>query len=601
MCRAHHAKSPLNYRAVAALCLCNIAHFYSICSIFSYAGYLSVDLGWAEDADRAGFVAGLLPTFLIMGRIPTAALWGVAADRFGRRRVLLLSLSSIAAGNIFFGLSRSLWLALTVRCLLLGALNGWTSVMVLLCGELGGDRQADVIGYVFSTGQLLNLVGPALGGFTYGVGFGPTFPALLPSLLGVGVAMVAFTATALYLPETSKSLLARQESQRRQRASEHRSEAERGQLEADQMLAQQTSSTHSTHAREHETGAGGPPEAAEAAAEAKEADAPLCSVLCRRPLPLVATLRAAQGMTMFAVFDMVPLWAIASLRAGGLALGEEQLGMMLTAAGAGSLLFTSTFIGPCVRRLGARSALVVGSVVAGIAIVFIPLVRAPFIPSTAAMLLSALLLSINSASILCAASGVLAASNNILASLPNVGTVQGVLATVEGIGKMLGPAAVAPLLAFCISSRPLEQTSLITSGAFFTFLGLAAVLWVLALGGAMLPKAVDSKSGEPAQQANDSADHNAKQAGVQPSVSWKPHASSVKGQIQPNGPHSQRVAQLLMAKTQPTSFLNTVNIHKGQAAAKRRRFLQMSDAVELQTSTTMQPDSCLHSNSHSHV
>ena len=36
-----------------------MAHFYSIASLFAYAGFLAVDNGWAEDEDSAGFVVGV--------------------------------------------------------------------------------------------------------------------------------------------------------------------------------------------------------------------------------------------------------------------------------------------------------------------------------------------------------------------------------------------------------------------------------------------------------------------------------------------------------------------------------------------------------------
>ena len=54
--------------AVLALCLVNVAHFYSIASLFAYAGFLAVDNGWAEDEDSAGFVVGVLAIDLHDGR-----------------------------------------------------------------------------------------------------------------------------------------------------------------------------------------------------------------------------------------------------------------------------------------------------------------------------------------------------------------------------------------------------------------------------------------------------------------------------------------------------------------------------------------------------
>ena len=75
----------LGWKPVVALSVCNSAHFYSLCSIFSYAGFLAVDCGWAPEKDRAGYVAGLLPTAVLIGRLLTSIGWGYAADCIGRR------------------------------------------------------------------------------------------------------------------------------------------------------------------------------------------------------------------------------------------------------------------------------------------------------------------------------------------------------------------------------------------------------------------------------------------------------------------------------------------------------------------------------------
>ena len=87
--------------AVLALCLVNVAHFYSIASLFAYAGFLAVDNGWAEDEDSAGFVVGVLATMVPLSRIPTSALWGHAADRFGRKPALVATMASVLVGMYF--------------------------------------------------------------------------------------------------------------------------------------------------------------------------------------------------------------------------------------------------------------------------------------------------------------------------------------------------------------------------------------------------------------------------------------------------------------------------------------------------------------------
>ena len=102
-------------------------------------------------------------------------------------------------------------------------------------------------------------------------------------------------------------------------------------------------------------------------------DAPLCGILLRAPMPLAAVLRAGHGLLAFAVFDVVPLWAIASSEAGGLALSKEEVGTLLASAAIGQVVYTALAMGKLANRLGMRQAFVRGSVAAGAALAVTPL------------------------------------------------------------------------------------------------------------------------------------------------------------------------------------------------------------------------------------
>ena len=65
--RSSKEEAPFPWRQCIVLALCNAAHFYTICSLFSYAGFLVVDLGWEPDVDAAGYVVGYLGTSLVLG------------------------------------------------------------------------------------------------------------------------------------------------------------------------------------------------------------------------------------------------------------------------------------------------------------------------------------------------------------------------------------------------------------------------------------------------------------------------------------------------------------------------------------------------------
>ena len=65
--RSSKEEAPFPWRQCIVLALCNAAHFYTICSLFSYAGFLVVDLGWSPNVDEAGYVAGYLGSALVVG------------------------------------------------------------------------------------------------------------------------------------------------------------------------------------------------------------------------------------------------------------------------------------------------------------------------------------------------------------------------------------------------------------------------------------------------------------------------------------------------------------------------------------------------------
>ena len=96
--RASKQEAPFPWRQCVVLALCNAAHFYTICSLFSYAGFLVVDLGWSPTVDEAGYVAGYLGSALVVGRLFTSVLWGRLADAFGRKPAILLSMAGILVG-----------------------------------------------------------------------------------------------------------------------------------------------------------------------------------------------------------------------------------------------------------------------------------------------------------------------------------------------------------------------------------------------------------------------------------------------------------------------------------------------------------------------
>ena len=84
-------------------------------------------------------------------------------------------MASVLVGNLLFGVTRRLWLAIVVRFCVLGMGNGLPTLIGIVAREVGGPRQARVLSTIFGFGGIVQLIGPAVGGLTYRAV--PAFPA----------------------------------------------------------------------------------------------------------------------------------------------------------------------------------------------------------------------------------------------------------------------------------------------------------------------------------------------------------------------------------------------------------------------------------------
>jgi MFS family permease len=67
--------------------------------------------------------AGLTGAIFSISQSATAVPWGKASDKFGRKPIILIGLMSTMTCFLIWGVSTSLWMALTVRAIS-GATNG---------------------------------------------------------------------------------------------------------------------------------------------------------------------------------------------------------------------------------------------------------------------------------------------------------------------------------------------------------------------------------------------------------------------------------------------------------------------------------------------
>lgn len=182
-----------------------------IASLFSFIYFMVRDFHIAKTAD-IGYYAGCIGSSLMFGRFLTSALWGVAADKYGRKPVMIIGISSVVVFNTLFGLSINFWMAIATR-FLLGSFNGLLGPVKAYASEICRDEHQALALSIVSTAWGIGLIiGPALGGFLaqpadkYPKIFSETsifgrFPYFLPCL-AISMLSLMVLVAAIWLPET---------------------------------------------------------------------------------------------------------------------------------------------------------------------------------------------------------------------------------------------------------------------------------------------------------------------------------------------------------------------------------------------------------------
>ncbi|XP_030491860.2 protein ZINC INDUCED FACILITATOR 1 isoform X1 [Cannabis sativa] len=183
-----------------------------ISSLFPFLYFMVRDLKIANREEDIAYYAGYVGSAYMLGRALTSVFWGVIADRYGRKPVIIFGTIALIICNTVFGLSVNYWMAIATR-FLLGSLNGVLGPMKAYASEIFREEYQALGMSTVSTAWGIGLViGPALGGFFAQPAekyphifskdsFFGRFPYFMPcfciSLIAVVVLIMSF-----WLPET---------------------------------------------------------------------------------------------------------------------------------------------------------------------------------------------------------------------------------------------------------------------------------------------------------------------------------------------------------------------------------------------------------------
>ncbi|XP_061351064.1 protein ZINC INDUCED FACILITATOR-LIKE 1-like [Gastrolobium bilobum] len=170
------------------------------------------DFNIAKREEDISAYAGYVGSAFMLGRSLTSILWGIIADRYGRKPVVIIGIISVVIFNTLFGLSTSFWMAVIMR-FILGGLNGLLGPMRAYATEIFREEyQALGLSTVVAAWGVGLVFGPALGGYLaqpvdkyphlFPKGsFWDKFPYFLPSFI-ISAFSLAVAISCIWLPET---------------------------------------------------------------------------------------------------------------------------------------------------------------------------------------------------------------------------------------------------------------------------------------------------------------------------------------------------------------------------------------------------------------
>ncbi|MBI4558423.1 MAG: MFS transporter [Candidatus Hydrogenedentes bacterium] len=167
--------------------------------------------GASSDIGLAILFGGFLGSLYSLLQFICAPLLGSLSDRFGRKPVLLISITGIAISYLlwfFAGSFRTLVLARLLGGIMSSNISTATAVVADVTSDTDRPKGMAVIGIAFGTGFIL---GPAIGGISAGFNFVDHWPALdtwgvnpfsTPALVAFVLSLVNLFFVAVRFPET---------------------------------------------------------------------------------------------------------------------------------------------------------------------------------------------------------------------------------------------------------------------------------------------------------------------------------------------------------------------------------------------------------------
>ncbi|KAI3318771.1 MFS general substrate transporter [Xylariaceae sp. AK1471] len=203
---------PLPKAQIFFLCYARLIEPVAYFSIFPYINQMVRENGHLDEADM-GFYSGLIESLFSLTQMVVMVAWGKAADRVGRKPVLVSSLLGVAVSTSLFGLAKTIWQMILFRCLA-GVFAGTiVTIRIMITEQSTKNTQARAFSWFAFAGNVGIFIGPLIGGaladpagqyprMFKGVRFFEEYPYALSSIVVGVIGLTAVVTSALFIEET---------------------------------------------------------------------------------------------------------------------------------------------------------------------------------------------------------------------------------------------------------------------------------------------------------------------------------------------------------------------------------------------------------------
>ena len=153
---------PMPYGQVLLLCYASLAEPVAYFSIFPFINEMIHRNGGIPESS-IGFYGGLIESLFSLVQMILMIFYGRISDRIGRKPVLVFSLTGVTVATALFGMSKTLWQMILMRCIAGVFAGSVVTVRTMISENTTKKTQGRAFSWYMFTRNLGIFIGPLVG------------------------------------------------------------------------------------------------------------------------------------------------------------------------------------------------------------------------------------------------------------------------------------------------------------------------------------------------------------------------------------------------------------------------------------------------------